>query len=34
MLAQARRVLVSELHLALGVSEEEASRRVDQEIDD
>jgi CarD family transcriptional regulator len=32
MLARARQVLISELHLALGVSEEEASRRVDEEI--
>ena len=32
MLAQARRLLVSELHLALGVTEEEAARWVDEEL--
>jgi len=32
MLAQARKVLISELRLSWGVSEEEASRRVDKEL--
>jgi CarD family transcriptional regulator len=32
MLREARRVLVSELHLAMGVSEDEASSRLDNEL--
>jgi CarD family transcriptional regulator len=32
MLAQARKVLISELRLSWGVSEEEAARRVDKEL--
>jgi CarD family transcriptional regulator len=32
MLREARRVLVSELHLAMGVSEDEAGQRIDDEL--